>query len=78
MQSQEKQMSYYEWISANDIIGHLKPLLEGGGFNLRLMDGKFHRESAVGFNTPWHHVKHAWNKDCATWHQIIFNVISTV
>jgi len=56
----------------------MEPLLRNGGLQIRESDGKLERQTAgLGWDTPWHHVKHAYEKDCATWHQILFNMISS-
>jgi len=73
--TEENLPSYYDQAKANDIISLVRPLLEQGGYKLRDGDGKIFVETFMAFLTPWHHVYHADNLDCHTWHKIMFDVI---
>jgi hypothetical protein len=67
--------SFYDWMVANDILEHLRPLWEGGGFKLRA-DGKLVGDPKTAIEGPWHYIKHRWEFDCFTWHHVIFEHIS--
>jgi len=67
--------SYYNQAIANDIITLVKPLLQQAGYRLRDGDGKIYADTFMAFDTPWHHVYHADDLDCHTWHKILFDTI---
>ena len=69
-------MSYYDEIGKTDIIAYMRPQLERGVFNLRDSDGKLFATANMAWNTPWHHIKHAF-LDCQTWHRVIFDFIAS-
>jgi len=68
--------SYYESCLDIDIISKVKALLINGGYHLRESDGKISAKKHLGWETPWHHVRHSGDLDCGLWHKVIFDVIS--
>ncbi len=72
----EQQQSYYEYVKANDIVGHLSELFRRGGFQLRQGDGMIHCEQTTTIDTPWHHVRHDEWLDCGLWHRVMFDFLS--
>lgn len=72
----EATPSYYDWMVAHDILEHLRPLWERGGFKLREADGKLVGTPNMAIEGPWHYIKHKWEFDCFTWHHVIFEHIS--
>ena len=75
MDRETPKASFYDWMTAHDILEHLRPLWEGGGFHLRA-DGKLEGNPQSAIEGPWHYIKHRWEFDCFTWHQVIFENIS--
>ena len=75
MNQEITKASFYDWMTAHDILEHLRPLWEGGGFSLR-EDGKLVGNPKSAIEGPWHYIKHHWEFDCFTWHQVIFEHIS--
>jgi len=66
----------YDHFKAYDIIEILKPVLDSGGYYLRLEDGKAKiQRTMLSRDTPWIHVKSTLGFDCGLWHQITFNAI---
>jgi hypothetical protein len=72
---QEPKASFYDWMVAHDILQHLRPLWEQGGFRLR-EDGKLVADPKTAIEGPWHYIKHRWEFDCYTWHHVIFEHLS--
>lgn len=69
-------MNPYDHFKSYDIVGLLKPLLDGGNFHLRPEDGKLKpTQIAISRDTPWIHVKHTAGFNCGLWHQITFNTV---
>lgn len=75
MQTEQPKASFYDWMAAHDILEHLRPLWEGGGFHLR-DDGKLAGNPKAAIEGPWHYIKHRWEFDCFTWHHVIFEHLS--
>jgi hypothetical protein len=75
MTMETPKASYYDWMVAHDILQHLRPLWEQGGWRLR-EDGKLVADPKTAIEGPWHYIKHRWELDCYTWHHIIFEHIS--
>jgi len=50
-------------------------LFEQRGYYLRDSDGKITFEGRMAWDTPWHHVKHAFGLDCHLWHQVMFDIV---
>ena len=67
-------MSYYKEVVSQDIITKLRYLLVNAGYYLRDEDGKIHADLKMGWETPWHHVRHANNLDCNLWHKVMFDL----
>lgn len=73
----EQPYSIYDHLRAHDVISQLKPLLDGGGYQMRLVDGKIEiKNPQMARETPWVHVKHEPGFNCGLWHQIIFDLVS--
>lgn len=72
-EDQVKKPSYYEYLMAQDIVEHFRPLWERSGFKLR-DDGKFAGNPQSAVEGPWHYVKHYWQWDCYTWHHVVFDI----
>lgn len=72
---EEKAQSYYNLCKQSDVIGLIRPLLQQAGYRLRDADGKIYAETFMAWDTPWHHVYHAGNLDCHTWHKIMFDFV---
>lgn len=69
--------SYYQLVNDNDILTKFRPLLIGGGYKVRDVDGKLEvRDPSIGWETPWQHIKHDNFLDCQRWHSILFNLFS--
>ena len=69
--------SLYKHLKAFDVLAMLKPLLDGGGYQLRLVDGKIEMKNPqMAKDTPWIHVRHKTGFNCGLWHQIYFDVVS--
>ncbi len=70
---------YYQQVCENEVITYLRPLLAGGGYKLRDVDGKcVVRDPSIGWETPWHHIVHDEFLDCQRWHSIMFDLFSRV
>ena len=69
--------SYFGQITGQDVIEWCRPLFEQRGYYLRDSDGKISYEGKMAWDTPWHHVKHAFGLDCHLWHQVTFDIIFT-
>lgn len=65
---------YYKNVVSQDIITKLRFLLVNAGYYLRDEDGKLYADLKMGWETPWHHVKHANYLDCNNWHTIMFDL----
>ena len=75
MDQEKPKASYYDWMVAHDILEHLRPLWDGGGFRLR-EDGKLVSDASQMVEGPWHYIKRRWEFECYTWHHVIFDQIS--
>lgn len=74
-ENQNQNLSQYQLLKRQNVVNLLKPLLLQAGFYLRDVDGKIDVAAHTGWDTPWHHVKHAHWADCGHWHKIIFDVV---
>jgi len=73
-----EEISYYDWIKANDIVEWCKPLIAQAGWAWREADGKLYAQLKPGiYDTPWHHVKSDYRLKCGLWHQIMFDMIGS-
>ena len=67
--------SYLELCKSKDVISLVKPLMQQAGYRLRDADGKIYADTFLSWDTPWHHIYHAGNLDCHTWHKIMFDFV---
>jgi len=58
-------------------VSRLSDWCSQAGYKLRDGDGKLYAKTSLAWDTPWHHVHHAGNLDCHTWHRIIFDFVFT-
>jgi len=76
-QSKNLGKSYYGQMVNDDIVSKLAPILQSGGYNLRLADGKICATfQGYGWDTPWHHIQSDVFLDCNTWHRVMFDMFS--
>lgn len=69
--------SYYQSMVDDDIISKFRPMLQGGGYQLRDKDGKIHIKSpAMAYDTPWEHIMFDAFLDCQRWHTVLFDLFS--
>lgn len=63
-----------------NLIKRLKPLLmPGGGYHLRIEDGKFYPNMpAMADDAPWVYVKSADDARCDIYHKVFFNILNHV
>jgi len=62
-----------------DLVGRLLPLLERGGYMLRMSDSKFvPRNPAVGYDAPWVYVQHDPTLRCDLYHRVFYNLLDHI
>lgn len=70
--------SYYAKCVKNDLITKIHPPLKRAGYYLNY-DGVYRKfATAVGVDTPWHHVKHLRTKKCGLDHNVKFETLGYV
>ena len=77
--TKNKRKSLYLALDKLDIITKLKPLLEGGGYKLRLEDGKFvPRDPGASYQPPWVYVKTLGSARCDIFHQVFHQLFKHI
>lgn len=70
--------SYYAKCIKGDLISHLHQILVSAGYYLN-HEGVYKRAfTALGVNTPWHHVKHLRSKKCGIDHRVKFDGLGII
>ena len=74
----QQEISVYDYVKSSDILDMLSPLIDGGQYKLREIDGKLVPIlTQISRNNPWIHVKQATGLKCGLWHIITFNVVAS-
>jgi hypothetical protein len=68
--------SLYAQLVRDDVVKLLEPLLAKRRFHLRAGDGKIVSDSwSMLYDTPWHYTIPAYELDCWTWTEIMFETV---